>query len=155
VVEWNYFTKAEVTITLLLIKSVLNIIITISIAVSALFSSGELPKKLNMPDIKPGEYGKWVDPFIGTGGLPWTCAMLFPGATMPFGMVRLSPDTCYTSGIEAVKCGTAGFYYEHTHLWGFSHTGFRDGSAGYGHFRVTPLWGMSPAEDSKNRCHYS
>ena len=150
-VEWYYFTKAEGTITLLFIKRVLNIIITISIAVSALFSSGELPKKVNMPDIKPGEYGKWVDPFIGTGGLPWTCAMLFPGATMPFGMVRLSPDTCYTAGIEPVKCGTAGYYYEHTHLWGFSHTrlsgtGVRD----MGHFRVTPAVGdVNPAERLK------
>ena len=30
-----------------------------------------------------------VDPFIGTGGHGHT----FPGATMPFGMVQLSPQT--------------------------------------------------------------
>jgi len=36
--------------------------------------------------IKPSEY---VDPMIGTGGHGHT----FPGATVPFGMVQLSPDT--------------------------------------------------------------
>ncbi|MDP4666358.1 MAG: hypothetical protein NWS37_08965, partial [Flavobacteriaceae bacterium] len=30
-----------------------------------------------------------VNPFIGTGGHGHT----FPGATMPFGMMQLSPDT--------------------------------------------------------------
>ena len=32
---------------------------------------------------------KYVDPFVGTGGHGHT----FPGATTPFGMVQLSPDT--------------------------------------------------------------
>ena len=32
---------------------------------------------------------KYVDPFIGTGGHGHT----FPGATVPFGMVQISPDT--------------------------------------------------------------
>ena len=32
---------------------------------------------------------KKVNPFIGTGGHGHT----FPGATLPFGMVQLSPDT--------------------------------------------------------------
>ena len=31
----------------------------------------------------------YVDPFIGTGGHGHT----YPGATVPFGMVQLSPDT--------------------------------------------------------------
>ena len=31
----------------------------------------------------------YVNPFIGTGGHGHT----YPGATMPFGMVQLSPDT--------------------------------------------------------------
>ena len=35
------------------------------------------------------DYTKYVNPFIGTGGHGHT----FPGATMPFGMVQLSPDT--------------------------------------------------------------
>ena len=42
---------------------------------------------------QPGEHGKWVNPFIGTGGIPWVCGHNFPGAMVPFGMVRLSPET--------------------------------------------------------------
>jgi putative alpha-1,2-mannosidase len=42
------------------------------------------------PKIKSGnDLVSYVDPFIGTGGHGHT----FPGATMPFGMVQLSPDT--------------------------------------------------------------
>ena len=35
------------------------------------------------------DHTRWVNPFIGTGGHGHT----FPGATLPFGMVQLSPDT--------------------------------------------------------------
>jgi len=34
-----------------------------------------------------------VDPLIGTGAGPGGGINLFPGATTPFGMVQLSPDT--------------------------------------------------------------
>jgi putative alpha-1,2-mannosidase len=56
---------------------------------------------------------KQVDPFIGTGFHGHT----FPGATTPFGMVQLSPDT-RTSGWDT--CG--GYYDADTEIWGFSHT---------------------------------
>src|ERR687898_3421972 len=40
------------------------------------------------------ELCRYVDPFIGTGGHGHT----FPGATLPFGMVQLSPDTDVARG---------------------------------------------------------
>jgi len=44
-------------------------------------------------DISPAQKDKnlisYVNPFIGTGGHGHT----YPGATMPFGMMQLSPDT--------------------------------------------------------------
>ena len=55
----------------------------------------------------------YVDPFIGTGGHGHT----FPGATVPHGLVQLSPDT-RLSGWDA--CG--GYHYDDTALLGFSHT---------------------------------
>lgn len=55
----------------------------------------------------------YVDPFIGTGGHGHT----FPGATLPFGMVQLSPDTRKT-GWD----GCAGYHYTDTVVYGFSHT---------------------------------
>src|SRR6185369_3402358 len=45
---------------------------------------GSLPTK-----VLPDELGRQVNPFIGTGGIPWVCGNNFPGAMVPFGMVRL------------------------------------------------------------------
>lgn len=55
----------------------------------------------------------WVDPFIGTGFHGHT----YPGATTPFGMVQLSPDT-RAGNWDAC----AGYHYDDTTIDGFSHT---------------------------------
>ncbi len=55
----------------------------------------------------------YVNPFIGTGGHGHT----FPGATMPFGMVQLSPDT-RLDGWD----GCSGYHYSDNYIYGFSHT---------------------------------
>jgi predicted alpha-1,2-mannosidase len=55
----------------------------------------------------------YVNVFIGTGGHGHT----YPGATVPHGMVQLSPDT-RTNGWDAC----AGYHYDDTTLIGFSHT---------------------------------
>lgn len=54
-----------------------------------------------------------VNPFIGTDGTGHT----YPGASVPFGMVQLSPDTRLT-GWESCS----GYYYKDSHIYGFSHT---------------------------------
>ena len=54
-----------------------------------------------------------VNPFVGTGGHGHT----FPGATMPFGMVQLSPDT-RLDGWD----GCSGYHFSDTRVFGFSHT---------------------------------
>lgn len=59
------------------------------------------------------ELTKYVNTFIGTGGHGHT----FPGASMPFGMVQLSPDT-RLSGWD----GCGGYHYSDNVLYGFSHT---------------------------------
>lgn len=57
----------------------------------------------------------YVDPFIGTGGHGHT----YPGATAPFGMVQLSPDT----RIDMMDWdGCSGYHYSDSLLYGFSHT---------------------------------
>jgi predicted alpha-1,2-mannosidase len=108
---------------------------------------GLLPQCHPVPDPRPGERGQWVNPFVGTGGVPWACGMLFPGATTPFGLVRLSPDTSYPGGFLIENMGTAGYYYGHTHTWGFSHTRLSGtGAVDGGHFRITPRRGaVDPA----------
>jgi predicted alpha-1,2-mannosidase len=59
------------------------------------------------------DYTRWVNPFIGTGGHGHT----FPGATMPFGMVQLSPDTRIDNWD-----GSSGYHYSDDIIYGFSHT---------------------------------
>lgn len=65
-----------------------------------------------------------VDPFIGTGGEGHT----FPGATVPFGMIQLSPDTQIRPRKEAYGWA-AGYRYDDRTIVGFSHTHF----SGTGH----------------------
>ena len=97
---------------------------------------------VEMPEVVTGEYGKYVDPFIGTGGTPWTCGMLSPAATVPFGAVRLGPDTSFVGGIYITKMNTSGYYYEQGHIKGFSHSRLSGtGAEDYSNFRVTPVSG--------------
>jgi predicted alpha-1,2-mannosidase len=55
----------------------------------------------------------YVNTFIGTGGHGHT----YPGATMPFGMMQLSPDT----RLEGWD-GCSGYHYTDRYIYGFSHT---------------------------------
>lgn len=55
----------------------------------------------------------YVNPFIGTGGHGHT----YPGATLPFGMVQLSPDNG-TQGWD----WCSGYHYSDSVIAGFSHT---------------------------------
>ena len=59
------------------------------------------------------DYTKLVNVFIGTAGDGNT----YPGASVPFGMVQLSPDT-KTKGSHAY----GGYYYPDSIILGFSHT---------------------------------
>lgn len=56
---------------------------------------------------------QYVDPFIGTGFHGHT----FPGATRPYAMVQLSPDT-HIMGWDA----SSGYHYDDQQIYGFSHT---------------------------------
>ncbi len=72
----------------------------------------------------------YVDPFIGTGGQ----GKDFPGANVPFSMVKLSPDTVVT--------GPTSYYYSDKTIQGFSftHLGGADGGE-LGNFLVMPTSG--------------
>jgi predicted alpha-1,2-mannosidase len=59
------------------------------------------------------EYVAFVDPFIGTGGHGHT----FPGATVPFGMVQISPDTRWEDWD-----GSSGYHNSDKTIMGFSQT---------------------------------
>jgi predicted alpha-1,2-mannosidase len=85
-----------------------------------------------------------VDPFIGTGGHGHT----FPGATVPYGMVQLSPDT-RTMGWD----GCSGYHYSDSSIIGFSHTHLSGTGIGdYGDILFMPFAGeiKTDAGDENN-----
>ncbi|RYE01366.1 MAG: glycoside hydrolase family 92 protein [Sphingobacteriales bacterium] len=59
------------------------------------------------------DFTQLVNPFIGTGGHGHT----YPGASMPFGMMQLSPDTRMDDWD-----GSGGYHYSDSVIYGFSHT---------------------------------
>ncbi|MBQ2847290.1 MAG: GH92 family glycosyl hydrolase [Clostridia bacterium] len=124
---------------------IIRVFVSVFLAVETIFMgmiNGAEYESAEMPEVSAGEYGQYVDPFIGTGGTPWTCAMLSPAATVPFGAVRLGPDTCFVGGAYITKMNTSGYYYEQGHIKGFSHSRLSGtGAEDYSHFRVTPVIG--------------
>ena len=65
------------------------------------------------------DVARYVNPFIGTGAIEGGLSgNNYPGATMPFGMVQLSPDT---REVPDWDCA-AGYDYNDDTIYGFSHT---------------------------------
>lgn len=82
---------------------------------------------------QPKEPYDYINPFIGTGGHGHT----YPGATVPFGMVQLSPDTRKDSWD-----GCSGYHYSDSIIFGFSHTHLSGTGVGdYGDIRFMPTVG--------------
>jgi putative alpha-1,2-mannosidase len=91
---------------------------------------------LSVQVIAQRDLSRYVDPFVGTAGHGHT----FPGATMPFGMVQLSPDTRLT-GWD----GCSGYHYSDNITYGFSHTHLSGtGISDYGDILLMP-GGHAPA----------
>lgn len=88
----------------------------------------------NDPEVTPavhhGALTDLVDPFIGTGGHGHT----YPGASLPFGMMQLSPDT-RLDGWD----GCSGYHYSDEYTYGFSHTHLSGtGVSDYGDILLMP-----------------
>jgi predicted alpha-1,2-mannosidase len=72
----------------------------------------------------------YVNPFVGTGGHGHT----YPGASMPFGMVQLSPDT-RLDGWD----GCSAYHASDSIIYGFSHTHLSGtGCSDYGDILIMP-----------------
>lgn len=90
------------------------------------------------------DYTKYVNPFTGTQDMGHT----FPGATVPFGMIQLSPDTDTVMFYENGKYNKnvyqycAGYQYNDSTIVGFSHTHFNGtGHSDLGDFLIMPFTG--------------
>ncbi|MFO7669472.1 MAG: GH92 family glycosyl hydrolase [Bacteroidales bacterium] len=83
----------------------------------------------------------FVDPFIGTDDHGHT----FPGATVPFGSVQLSPDTRLI-GWDACS----GYHYSDSSIIGFSHTHLSGTGIGdYGDILFMPFTGDVPLDSGE------
>jgi predicted alpha-1,2-mannosidase len=128
-----------------LLSFILLIILIVCLALSQFFSQ-------SFEEISGN--AKYVNTFIGTGGHGHT----FPGATRPYGMVQLSPDT-RTMGWDA--CG--GYHYTDSSILGFSHTHLSGtGISDLGDFLFMPFNGEAKVKpgtpedpDSGYRSRYS
>ncbi len=87
---------------------------------------------------------QYVNPFVGTQNMGHT----FPGATRPFGMVQLSPETDTQSYAvngkynPEVYAYCSGYQYKDSTIVGFSHTHFSGtGHADLGDFLIMPTVG--------------
>lgn len=93
---------------------------------------------------RPENYVRYVDPLIGTQKMGHT----FPGATVPFGSVQLSPDTDQQPHNIGGKYNPdaykycAGYQYDDASIVGFSHTHFSGtGHSDLGDFLIMPTVG--------------
>jgi predicted alpha-1,2-mannosidase len=90
--------------------------VTLALAVCLLGLAPGSSAAFEMPSAPPAAaraLTSLVNPFVGTGGHGHT----YPGASMPFGMVQLSPDT----RLEGWD-GCSGYHYSDSRVYGFSHT---------------------------------
>ena len=89
-----------------------------------------------------------VDPFIGTQDGGHT----FPGATVPFGMIQLSPDTQIRYYKQSYPWA-AGYQYQDPTILGFSHTHFSgSGHSDLGDVLTQPIAGdvrLEPGDQDK------
>lgn len=84
-----------------------------------------------------------INPFIGTGGSGFNIGSGFPGATLPFGMVKVGPDTWGKDG-AAIFSHCAGYYYHDEYILGFSHNHlYGTGVPDYGNITVRPIKEMT------------
>jgi len=91
---------------------------------------------------------KAVNPFIGTGGHGHT----YPGATVPFGMVQLSPDT----RTDASWDGCGGYHHADSFIYGFSHTHLSGtGVPDYCDILLMPMVGMPKPNPIDYRSQFS
>ncbi|MDD5362754.1 MAG: GH92 family glycosyl hydrolase [Ignavibacteria bacterium] len=103
-----------------------------------------IPLLLLSQEIKYFDYSAYVDPFSGTKNMGHT----YPGATVPFGMVQLSPETDTVhfdlngKYNEDVYRYCSGYQYEDNTIVGFTHTHFSGtGHSDLGDFLIMPTTG--------------
>jgi predicted alpha-1,2-mannosidase len=130
-----------------------NILLVICLII---LGSCNVPSKNTKPNITKTDFTQYVNPFIGTSKM----GHVFPGATAPFGMVQLSPQTNFEAIFKedgSYNSQTyqycAGYQYKDSTIIGFAHTNLSGtGHSDLGDFLVMPTTGdlvLEPFETKK------
>ena len=137
-----------------MIKKILLTVFAISL-VSCNYESTTDSKKTEINTSK--DFTKYVNPMIGTSKM----GHVFPGATAPFGMVQLSPQTNFEVMFKDGKYNSttyeycAGYQYRDTTIVGFAHTNFSGtGHSDLGDLLVMPTVGdlvLDPIETKEGK----
>lgn len=104
-----------------------------------------------LPAAAGSDLASWVDPLVGTRNMGHT----YPGATVPFGGVQLSPDTRRLAMYDELGRYTgeaypycAGYQHQDSTITGFSHTHFSGtGHSDLGDISVMPVMGAADLQD--------
>jgi len=138
-------------------KFTLLLILTLTFA-----CNNDVPKNENVEETSNSKvsttyYTQYVNPFIGTSKM----GHVFPGATAPFGMVQLSPQTNFEVMFEDGKYNTetyeycAGYQYRDSTIIGFAHTNFSGtGHSDLGDLLIMPTTGnlvLDPLETPEGK----
>jgi predicted alpha-1,2-mannosidase len=138
-------------------------IILMVLAIVNIYSCQQQPSKSETTSDSHKNFTQYVNPFIGTSKMGHT----FPGATAPFGMVQLSPQTNFQvmfnddgSYNKKTYEYCAGYQYRDSTILGFSHTNFSGtGHSDLGDFLIMPTIGkliLDPLETpEKGKGFYS
>ena len=94
----------------------------------------------------PADLVAAIDPFIATGGIGYQVGCAFPGAAVPFGLVKLSPDTADAAGASFGVYRGGGYHADDVFIQGFSHLHLHGvGLTDYGLIALMPRDGMDAA----------
>jgi len=118
---------------------------------------GDDPEKSTADSADPVVYGDPVDlvaaiePRIATGGIGFNVGCGYPGASVPFGLAKPSPDTSTASGGAFGAYHGGGYHSDDTHIQGFSQLHLHGvGLTDYGLVSLMPVDGMSADKTSED-----
>lgn len=96
------------------------------------------------PAAEPVDLMEHINPFIGTGGIGYGVGGSYPGAGVPFGLVKVSPDTADANNNAPGYAHTGGYHYDDEAIRAFSHMHMQGvGIAAYGALGMMPMDGFS------------
>ncbi len=92
-----------------------------------------------------------IAPVIATGGTGYNVGCAYPGASVPFGLAKPSPDTSTAAGSAFGAYHGGGYHADDSHIQGFSQLHLHGvGLTDYGLISLMPVDGMTDAKTTED-----